>query len=132
MLNEVPLDPARVHFTGRLARTEYLSLLHISSLHLYLTVPFVLSWSCIEALAAGCLVLGADVAPVREVIEDGVNGFLVDGRDPAAVARRAAELLEGRAGLTPVRTRAREAAIEGFDLARCLAAQTRIIEEVSA
>jgi glycosyltransferase involved in cell wall biosynthesis len=85
MLAEAPIDPARVHFVGRLARPDYLRLLHVSSLHIYLTVPFVLSWSCIEALAAGRLVLASDVAPVREVIEDGVNGFLVDGRDPATV-----------------------------------------------
>ncbi|MGI4951323.1 MAG: glycosyltransferase [Janthinobacterium lividum] len=128
---EVPVDPARVHFVGRLSRPDYLALLQVSALHLYLTVPFVLSWSCIEALSAGCLVLGSDVAPVREVIEEGVTGALVDMRDPAAVAARAAELLANRAGWTRVRAAARTMAQDQFDLARCLAQQTRLVREMA-
>jgi glycosyltransferase involved in cell wall biosynthesis len=131
LLREVPLDPARVHFVDRLERAAYLRLLQVSALHLYLTVPFVLSWSMVEALAAGCLVLGAAVAPVREVVEDGVNGFLVDGRNPDAVARRAAELVAHRAVLEPVRQRARSAAVGRFDLRRCLAAQSALVREVA-
>ena len=103
MSSAVPLDPARIHFIGKLARPDYLNLLRVSALHLYLSVPFVLSWSCIEALASGCLLLGSDVAPVREVVEDGVNGFLVDARDAALLARRAADLLARRALLAMCR-----------------------------
>jgi glycosyltransferase involved in cell wall biosynthesis len=132
MQREVPADPARVHFTGRLTRPEYLSLLQVSALHLYLTVPFVLSWSCIEALAAGCLVLGSDVAPVREVLQDGVNGFLVDGRDPDVIASRAADLLARQASLGPVRDRARVTAQQRFDVRQCLAQQSRIVREVAS
>lgn len=130
MLREAPIDPARVHFVGRLARPAYLALLQVSALHLYLTVPFVLSWSFVEALAAGCLMLGSDVAPVREVLEDGANGFLVDGRDPAAIANRAADLLARRATLAAVRSRARETAMQRFDLRRCLEAQSHIVREL--
>jgi len=130
MLRENPVDPGRVHFVGKLPRPAYLDLLGVSALHLYLTVPFVLSWSCVEALAAGCLLLGSDVAPVREVIEDGINGFLVDARDPAAVARRAAELLEHRLSLGAVRRTAREHALARFDVRDCLAAQTRLIDGI--
>lgn len=130
MLRQHPLDPARVHFVGTLARLEYLALLRISALHLYLSVPFVLSWSCIEALACGCLVLGSDVAPVREVIEDGVNGFLVDARDSECLARRAAGLLGDRALLTDVRQAARTQAIARFELKQCLAEQTRLIADL--
>ena len=131
MLREGSVDPARVHFTGRLARREYLALLGVSALHLYLTVPFVLSWSCVEALAAGCLLLGSDVAPVREVLRDGVNGFLVDARDPEAVAGRAADLLAHRASLRPVRDRARALAVQQFDLRGCLRQQSRLIQEIA-
>jgi len=130
MLRENPVDPGRVHFVGKLPRPAYLDLLGVSALHLYLTVPFVLSWSCVEALAAGCLLLGSDVAPVREVIEDGINGFLVDARDPAAVARRAAELLEHRLSLGAVGRTAREHALARFDVRDCLAAQTRLIDGI--
>jgi len=126
-LREVQINPLRVSFVGRLARPQYLTLLQVSSLHLYLSVPFVLSWSCAEALAAGCIVLGSDVAPVREVLQDGVNGFLVDSRDPDAVGLRAADLLAQASGLGAVRERARQTAFEQFDLRRCLAAQHRLI-----
>ncbi len=131
MLREIPLDPARVHFVGALARPDYLNLLRVSALHLYLTVPFVLSWSCVEALACGCLVLGSDVGPVREVIEAGSNGFLIDARDAGALAARAAALLADRDALAGVRRQARERASASFDLRRCLAAQRRLIEELA-
>ena len=130
LLKQFPLDPARVHFVGKLARPDYLNLLRISALHLYLSVPFVLSWSCIEALACGCLVLGSDVAPVREVLGDGVNGFLVDARDSELLARRAADLLARRALLASVRQTARDGAIARFELGQCLARQTRLVAEL--
>ena len=131
LLREVPLDPARVHFVGRLNRADYLSLLQVSALHLYLTVPFVLSWSCVEALATGCLLLGSDVAPVQEVVEEGVNGFLVDARNSDLLARRAADLLARRPILAPVRHWARELAIAKFDLRQCLATQQQIISKLA-
>ena len=130
-MKQFPLDPARVHFVGKLARPDYLNLLRISALHLYLSVPFVLSWSCIEALTSGCLVLASDVAPVREVVEDGVNGFLVDARDSELLARRAADLIAHRALLTDVRQAAREGAVARFELGRCLAQQTRLVAELA-
>ena len=132
MLGQHPVDPARVHFVGKLAREDYLALLGVSALHLYLSVPFVLSWSCIEALASGCLVLGSDVAPVREAIEDGVNGFIVDARDSELLARRAADLLADRARLADVRRAARNQAVARFDLRRCLAEQTRLVADMTA
>ena len=132
MLAQHTVDPARVHFTGKLTRPDYLALLGVSALHLYLSVPFVLSWSCIEALASGCLVLGSDVAPVREVIEDGVNGFIVDARDSDLLARRAADLLSNRARLADVRQAARNQAIARFELRRCLAEQTRLVADMTA
>ena len=130
MTRQFPFDPARVHFVGKLARSNYLDLLRISALHLYLSVPFVLSWSCIEALACGCLVLGSDVAPVREVIEDGVNGFLVDARDSELLASRAADLLGRRALMGNVRRNARDTAIARFELGQCLAQQSRLVAEL--
>ena len=78
MLRELDLDPQRLHFTGVLPRDRYRDVLLASSVHVYLTVPFVLSWSLIEALAAGCAVVASDTAPVREVLRDGENGLLVD------------------------------------------------------
>jgi glycosyltransferase involved in cell wall biosynthesis len=118
----------RVHFVGALPYETYLSLLRISRLHLYLSVPFVLSWSFCEAMATGCLVLGSDTAPVREFIDDGRNGFLVDMRDPAAIAHRAGELLSAQHHFTAVRTAARATIAARCALPDCLAAQLALIE----
>ena len=68
-------------------------LLALSDLHFYLTTPFVLSWSCLNAMACGATMLCSDTAPVREVISDGENGLLCDFFDDAAFADRALEVL---------------------------------------
>src|SRR5262249_48535318 len=68
MLREVKLDAARTHFLGRVPYEHYLRVLQVSAAHVYLTYPFVLSWSMLEAMACGALLIGSDTAPVREVI----------------------------------------------------------------
>jgi glycosyltransferase involved in cell wall biosynthesis len=72
------LDTSRVHFLGVLPTDSYRKALQISAAHLYLTYPFVLSWSLIEAMASACLLIASDTAPVRELIEHQRNGLLVD------------------------------------------------------
>jgi len=76
-LERFSFDMSRLHFTGRLDVAEYRRVLLASSAHVYLTYPFILSWSMLEAMACGCMVIGSDTPPVREVIEDNVNGALV-------------------------------------------------------
>jgi glycosyltransferase involved in cell wall biosynthesis len=78
MLEKLDLDLSRLHFTGRLPYNQYLQVLQASSVHIYLTRPFVLSWSMLEAMATGCLIVASNTAPVTEVIRDGENGLLVD------------------------------------------------------
>lgn len=87
MLREVSIDPARTHFVGRLPYEHYMRVLQVSGVHVYLTYPFVLSWSLLEAMACECLVIGSDTAPVREVLRDGQDGLMVDF-GPEAIARR--------------------------------------------
>ncbi|CAL1240109.1 glycosyltransferase [Candidatus Methylocalor cossyra] len=78
LLQERPIDRTRVHFVGPLPPDDYVKLLQVSSVHVYLTVPFVLSWSLLEAMAVGCVVVGSDTPPVREIVRHGVNGLLAD------------------------------------------------------
>ena len=132
MAREVSLDPERVHFTGKVPYAQYLALLQVSSLHIYLTVPFVLSWSCIEALSAGCLVLASGTAPVLEAIEDGVNGLLCDFHSPQDIADKAAAALAEREGLGHLRKAARQTVLDRYDLSRCLPEQVKLVAEVAA
>src|SRR5204863_4487024 len=117
------IDLRRVHFLGRLPYRQYLTLLQISSVHVYLTHPFVLSWSLLEAMSAGCLVVASRTAPVEEVIRDGENGLLVDFFSPAGIAERVDYAISHQDELAPLRDRARDTVAERYDLRRiCLPA----------
>lgn len=109
-------DPARVHFTGPLPYGEYVKLLQVSSVHCYLTYPFVLSWSMLEAMACGCAVLGSATAPVQEFIEDGVNGRLFDFFDRGALLENISRLL--REDTRALRERARHSVAGRIDFHR--------------
>ncbi len=129
MLEEVGPLPDRVQFTGRLPYDEYLRLLLVSSVHLYLTYPFVLSWSMLEAMAAGAFVVGSRTPPVEEVIADGVNGWLVDFFDTDSIARRVSQALETRNDVTELRSAARQTIVDRFALSNCLDRQVELIEQ---
>lgn len=116
MLAEVKLDPQRTHFLGKLRYDAYCKVLQVSAAHVYLTYPFVLSWSMLEAMASGCLLIGSRTGPVQEVLEDGVNGLLVDFFDTGAMADRIVESLERRAALQPLRDAARQTVIDRYSL----------------
>lgn len=123
------VDWTRVLFTGRLPYADYLKVLHVSAVHAYLSYPFVLSWSLLEAMAAGCCVVGSDTPPVREVIDDGINGHLVDFFDYDALARRLAEALARPAQTQPLRQAARRTVQQRFDLhGRCLPAALAMLD----
>jgi glycosyltransferase involved in cell wall biosynthesis len=123
------IDLARVSFLGRIPYRDYLALLRRSSVHVYLTYPFVLSWSLLEAMASGCLVIGSRTPPVEEAIEHGVNGLLVDFFSPEKIASEIDEALRRQGELTPLREAARRMVLERYDLKRvCLPAQYRLVE----
>ncbi len=123
------LDPARVHFLGRIPYADYLRLLQISTVHAYLTYPFVLSWSLLEAMSAGCMVVASNTAPVAEVIRHGENGWLADFFDHRALAEMLAQAIEQRAQLIPIRAAARQTIIDGYDLHTvCLPRQLALLQ----
>ena len=109
------VDWSPVHFLGKLPYASYRTVLQVSSLHIYLTYPFVLSWSVLEAMAVGVPVLGSDTAPVREVIRDGENGYLTGFFDSVALADRALELIARRDQIAAVGLRGRETVLRNYD-----------------
>ena len=126
------LDLNRVHFLGRLPYPQYLAMLRISSAHFYLTYPFVLSWSLLEAMAAGCPVIASRTAPVEEVIRDGDNGHLVDFFDTDAIADRVSEALAHPEREEPIRANARRTVVERYDLKTvCLPAYLRLMRRLA-
>lgn len=106
MCDELKLQYDRVHFLGRIPYDAYRSLLQVSTAHVYLTYPFVLSWSMLEAMACGCVLVASDTAPVRDVIRHGENGWLVDFFDARALATRIAAVVQDPAASRALRLRA--------------------------
>lgn len=127
------VDWSRVLFTGILPHASFLRLLQVSAVHTYLTYPFVLSWSLLEALSAGCCVIASRTPPVQEVIADGTNGLLVDFFDVSGLARTLADVLQRRIDAAPLRAAARRSVVEHYDLRRrCLPAGLALLDRLAA
>lgn len=133
LLDEVggTLDLSRVHFTGRVSYPDLCKLLQVSRVHAYLTYPFVLSWSLMEAMSLGCAILGSRTPPVEEVIEDGVNGRLIDFFDVKAWSEGLTEALANPEALKPLREAARKTIQDRYDLAMCLPKTLDLIEQTA-
>ena len=114
------IDLTRVHFLERLPHSGLRALMQVSRVHVYLTYPFVLSWSCIEALSAGCAIVASDTAPVRDVIVDGENGVLTPFHDPVALAGAICDLLADPGRRARMSAQARETALRAFDVGACV------------
>ena len=124
-------DASRVLLPGQLTYDDYLRLLQRSDAHVYLTYPFVASWSLREALACGCAVVAAEVDPVREFITDNRNGLLTPALDPAALAGRVLELLEDDKLNQRLRRAARRYAERHLDMEQHIAAFTARVAELT-
>lgn len=129
MLEKFPLDLSRVHFTGSLPYQEYLQVLQASTAHVYLTRPFVLSWSLLEAMAAGCLLVASNTAPVTEVIQDGTNGLLVNFFSPEEIVDRIEEVLNHPDRMSAIRAKARETILDRYDLSKLLPQHLQWIQQ---
>lgn len=132
MLKRLPqLDRQRLHFVDFLRLNEYRAVLQASAVHVYLTVPFVLSWSLIEAMATGCAIVASNTAPVREVIEDGASGLLAEFRSPEAIAGRMMQVLSDADLAHRLGAAARRHAIERFSLADLLPQQLKLLRRMA-
>jgi glycosyltransferase involved in cell wall biosynthesis len=110
------LDLDRVHFLGQVPYETYLNVLQVSSAHVHLTYPFVLSWSFLEAMSAGCLVIGSATPPVLEVLRDGKNGLAVDFFSIDKICDRVDQVLDHPNRMQTLREAARATALRKFDI----------------
>lgn len=121
----------RIHFLGHIAYEQFLSVLQVSTVHVYLTYPFVLSWSLLEAMSVGCAIVASDTEPVREVIEDGRTGILVNFFDVDGLAERICSLLNDPERRKNLGKNARMFVKENYDLRTvCLPRQIKWVEEL--
>ena len=124
-------DPERVHFAGKVPYEQFFPILQLSQAHVYLTYPFVLSWSLLEAMSCGCAVVGSKTAPVQEVIDDRRNGLLVDFFSPEQLAEAIAELLINRELADELGQAARETIVRRFSLNDCVQRQLALMDLVA-
>jgi glycosyltransferase involved in cell wall biosynthesis len=128
LLSKYDLPPDRILFPGAISHDLLRQLYQISTAHIYLTYPFVLSWSVIEAMACGALVIGSDTRPVQEIIRSGQNGLLVPFYDTDALADTILRVLAGPNNFMPLRAAARRTIEHRFRLTDCLARQKSLID----
>jgi len=115
------VDWSRVHFLGQVPYADYQKIIQISRCHIYLTMPFVLSWSLLETMSMEATIVAADVAPVREAMTHGKTGLLVDFHDPQALARQVIKVLEKPEDFAHLGPAARQHVIKEYDfLTKCL------------
>lgn len=127
MLKNLDLDMSRVHFVGTLPYNEYKKFLQVSSAHIYLTYPFILSWSIMDAMSAGCCLVASNTAPVLEVIEDNYNGLLTDFFNVEQLVEKIEYALNLKIGkkeeMQKIRQNARQSVVEKYDLAKVVPQQ---------
>jgi len=125
-------EKSRLHFLGRIPYDQYLALLQVSTVHVYLTYPFVLSWSLLEAMSVGCAIVASDTCPVVEAIEDNVTGKLFNFFSHSQLALNVTNLLENSEEQARLGLAARNFARDNYDLKDiCLPRQLRWVEELS-
>ncbi len=125
-------DLDRFIFTGRVLPEQLASIFRLSDLHIYLTAPFVLSWSLLDAMASGCVVLASDVPPVREVIEPGQNGLIEPLFDIDRLSDTALRVLEDPAAFASIGRAARATIEEKFSLDVCIRPLGDYLERIAS
>ena len=124
-------DWQRVHFLGQVPYHFFIPLLQLSTVHVYLTYPFVLSWSLLEAMSAGCAIVASDTEPLREAIVHNETGILVNFFDPSALAQSVCELLNNPEERTRLGANARAFAQANYDLQTvCLPKQLKWVAQL--
>lgn len=121
VLSQCDFDLSRFHFLDLIPTNDLLAMYHLSDVHVYLTAPFVLSWSMLQAMSSGCAIVGSATAPVLEAVDDGVHGLLADFYDWEGVADRMLRILRDPVGHQHLRDNARKRILETYSVEGCLA-----------
>ena len=130
-LNEVKKDlkGANLRFLGRVPYKSLMAMFAITSAHIYLTYPFVLSWSMLEAMSLEALVIGSDTDPVKEVIQNKKNGLLFDFHDHKMLAKNVIDVLDNKDDFDQMRKNARKTIVDNYDLKSvCLPQHLKLIK----
>ncbi|NBV43002.1 glycosyltransferase [bacterium] len=130
LMKKLKIPNDRLHFPGTVDYQKMIDILRISKAHVYLTYPFVLSWSMLEAMSIGCIVIGSSTPPVQEVIEDNKNGFLVDFFYATGLAEKIEWVLDHQEDCKPIRERARETIFAKFNVENSLMEYDRLFENL--
>ena len=120
-----------MHFTGSLEYADYLKIMALSSCNVYLTYPFVLSWSMLESMSFGIPVVASNTLPVAEVIKDGENGILVDFFSPADITHAIARVLNDNDLSSMLSANARTTILEKYSLSECVSDQISLIDLIA-
>ncbi|WP_319402151.1 glycosyltransferase family 4 protein [uncultured Anaeromusa sp.] len=131
LLKEYEYDLSRLHFTGPLPYAQYRQVLQASTVHVYLTYPFVLSWSMLEAMACGCTLVASATPPVQEVVRDGENGLMVDFFNPQQLAARLEEALADKELRSRLGSNARETIKSQYDVDRLVGQHLQLIQNMA-
>ncbi len=130
LMKEVKLPADRFHFIAPQPYDQLIKLFQVSAAHIYLTYPFVLSWSMLESMAAGVALVASDTAPVKEVVVDGKNGLLADFFSPKDVAKKVVKLLDDKDRNRALRAAARETIVMRFDLKKVMPMHRQLVIEL--
>lgn len=131
MLEKLKPDAKRLHFVGSLPYGQYKRLLQCSSVHIYLTRPFVLSWSAVESMACGCAMVVSDTPPVREAFVHGENGMYADFYSAPEIAERIIQVLADKDLAARLRENARRTAVERYSLKKLLPRHLKVVQDTA-
>ena len=126
------IDWSRVYTPGKISHDNLRRLFQLTSAHVYLSYPFVLSWSLLEAMSCGALIVGSDTEPVREVIKNGQNGLLVPFQDSQRLSDILIECLDRDIDDVAIREKARLTILKRFSLRECIKKQLALIDAISS
>jgi glycosyltransferase involved in cell wall biosynthesis len=132
VLSKDNYDLSKFHFLGRIPTPDLVTLYSISDLHIYLTTPFVLSWSVVQAMAAECTILGSATPPLQEAIDHGVHGILENFYDVDGLAKSALQVLRDPPAFRHLGTNARARVMERYEKTKCINQLVEYFETVKS